>query len=145
MNCKHSRPYSWLMISSSVGLWGSNRLLPPSSSPSQDPFVMGVSPERGPKAGGTSLTITGRNLLTGRSSDLTITVGGVPCNMWDSRTHAHTHTCTSRWICLICWMMASLLVQSQIYYICCCHLISHCLTSDLFLSEAEERKDSFWG
>uniref|UniRef100_A0A672YLX3 Plexin-B1 n=1 Tax=Sphaeramia orbicularis TaxID=375764 RepID=A0A672YLX3_9TELE len=47
----------------------------------QDPFVMGVSPERGPKAGGTSLTITGRNLLTGRPSDLSITVGGVPCNM----------------------------------------------------------------
>ncbi|XP_053171370.1 plexin-B1 [Scomber japonicus] len=47
----------------------------------QDPFVMGVSPERGPKAGGTSLTITGRNLLTGRSSDLTVTVGGVPCNI----------------------------------------------------------------
>ncbi|XP_029989594.1 plexin-B1 isoform X2 [Sphaeramia orbicularis] len=47
----------------------------------QDPFVMGVSPERGPKAGGTSLTITGRNLLTGRPSDLSITVGGVPCNI----------------------------------------------------------------
>ncbi|KAI4827870.1 hypothetical protein KUCAC02_031232, partial [Chaenocephalus aceratus] len=47
----------------------------------QDPFVMGVSPERGPKAGGTSLTITGRNLLTGRPSDLTITVGGVPCEI----------------------------------------------------------------
>ncbi|XP_033482536.1 plexin-B1 [Epinephelus lanceolatus] len=47
----------------------------------QDPFVMGVSPERGPKAGGTSLTITGRNLLTGRPSDLTITVGGVPCRI----------------------------------------------------------------
>ncbi|XP_068568767.1 plexin-B1 [Cebidichthys violaceus] len=47
----------------------------------QDPFVMGVSPERGPKAGGTSLTIIGRNLLTGRSSDLGITVGGVPCNI----------------------------------------------------------------
>ncbi|XP_051270852.1 plexin-B1 isoform X2 [Dicentrarchus labrax] len=47
----------------------------------QDPFVMGVSPERGPKAGGTSLTITGRNLLTGRPSDLTITVGGVPCSI----------------------------------------------------------------
>ncbi|XP_036956796.1 plexin-B1 isoform X2 [Acanthopagrus latus] len=47
----------------------------------QDPFVMGVTPERGPKAGGTSLTITGRNLLTGRPSDLTITVGGVPCNI----------------------------------------------------------------
>ncbi|TMS19252.1 Plexin-B1 [Larimichthys crocea] len=47
----------------------------------QDPFVMGVTPERGPKAGGTFLTITGRNLLTGRPSDLTITVGGVPCNI----------------------------------------------------------------
>ncbi|XP_045079683.1 plexin-B1 isoform X1 [Coregonus clupeaformis] len=45
----------------------------------QDPFVMEVSPKRGPKAGGTSLTITGRNLLTGRSSDITVTVGGVPC------------------------------------------------------------------
>uniref|UniRef100_A0A667X8U8 Plexin-B1 n=1 Tax=Myripristis murdjan TaxID=586833 RepID=A0A667X8U8_9TELE len=47
----------------------------------QDPFVMGVSPERGPKAGGTSLTITGRNLLTGRPTDLAVTVGGVPCNI----------------------------------------------------------------
>ncbi|KAF3689372.1 Plexin-B1 Semaphorin receptor SEP Precursor [Channa argus] len=47
----------------------------------QDPFVMGVSPDRGPKAGGTSLTITGRNLLTGRPSDLSITVGGVPCDI----------------------------------------------------------------
>ncbi|XP_029006972.1 plexin-B1 isoform X2 [Betta splendens] len=45
----------------------------------QDPFVMGVSPEKGPKAGGTTLTITGRNLLTGRASDLNISVGGVPC------------------------------------------------------------------
>uniref|UniRef100_A0A3Q3NR22 Plexin-B1 n=2 Tax=Eupercaria TaxID=1489922 RepID=A0A3Q3NR22_9LABR len=47
----------------------------------QDPFVMGVSPERGPKAGGTTLTITGRHLLTGRPSDLSITVGGVSCNI----------------------------------------------------------------
>ncbi|KAG7493073.1 plexin-B1-like isoform X1, partial [Solea senegalensis] len=47
----------------------------------QDPFVMGVSPERGPKAGGTTLTITGRNLLTGRPSDLSITVGGVACKI----------------------------------------------------------------
>uniref|UniRef100_A0A8C5F0C9 Plexin-B1 n=1 Tax=Gouania willdenowi TaxID=441366 RepID=A0A8C5F0C9_GOUWI len=42
-----------------------------------DPFVMGVSPEKGPKAGGTSLTITGRHLLIGREADLAITVGGV--------------------------------------------------------------------
>uniref|UniRef100_A0A3Q2G1F2 Plexin-B1 n=1 Tax=Cyprinodon variegatus TaxID=28743 RepID=A0A3Q2G1F2_CYPVA len=39
----------------------------------QDPFVMAVSPERGPKAGGTTLTISGRKLLTGHPSDLTIT------------------------------------------------------------------------
>lgn len=49
--------------------------------PTQDPFVMGVSPERGPKAGGTLLTITGRHLLTGRPSDLAVTVGGVSCSM----------------------------------------------------------------
>uniref|UniRef100_A0A7N9AK34 Plexin-B1 n=1 Tax=Mastacembelus armatus TaxID=205130 RepID=A0A7N9AK34_9TELE len=47
----------------------------------QDPFVMGVSPERGPIAGGTILMITGRNLQTGRPSDLTISVGGVPCTI----------------------------------------------------------------
>ncbi|KAL6111379.1 plxnb1 [Pungitius sinensis] len=47
----------------------------------QNPFVMGVTPERGPKAGGTSLTIIGRNLLTGRASDLSITVGGVLCDI----------------------------------------------------------------
>ncbi|XP_038132550.1 plexin-B1-like, partial [Cyprinodon tularosa] len=47
----------------------------------QDPFVMAVSPERGPKAGGTTLTISGRKLLTGHPSDLTITVGGVPCTI----------------------------------------------------------------
>ncbi|KAL0977851.1 hypothetical protein UPYG_G00162160 [Umbra pygmaea] len=45
----------------------------------QDPFVMEVSPQRGPMAGGTTLTISGRNLLTGRPSDIAITVGGVPC------------------------------------------------------------------
>ncbi|XP_021177628.2 plexin-B1 isoform X3 [Fundulus heteroclitus] len=47
----------------------------------QDPFVMAVSPERGPKAGGTTLTISGRKLLTGLPSDLTITVGRVPCKI----------------------------------------------------------------
>uniref|UniRef100_M4A0P2 Plexin-B1 n=1 Tax=Xiphophorus maculatus TaxID=8083 RepID=M4A0P2_XIPMA len=41
----------------------------------QDPSVTAVSPERGPKAGGTTLTISGRKLLTGLPSDLTITVG----------------------------------------------------------------------
>ncbi|XP_014873076.1 plexin-B1 isoform X2 [Poecilia latipinna] len=47
----------------------------------QDPSVTAVSPERGPKAGGTTLTISGRKLLTGLPSDLTITVGEVPCKI----------------------------------------------------------------
>lgn len=47
----------------------------------QDPFVMGVSPIRGPKAGGTILNITGRNLQTGRHADLTITIGQVLCEI----------------------------------------------------------------
>uniref|UniRef100_A0A3P9QB82 Plexin-B1 n=1 Tax=Poecilia reticulata TaxID=8081 RepID=A0A3P9QB82_POERE len=47
----------------------------------QDPSVTAVSPERGQKAGGTTLTISGRKLLTGLPSDLTITVGEVPCKI----------------------------------------------------------------
>ncbi|XP_037534995.1 plexin-B1 [Nematolebias whitei] len=47
----------------------------------QDPVVTAVSPVRGPKAGGTTLNITGQNLLTGRPSDLRVSVGGVPCTI----------------------------------------------------------------
>ncbi|KAJ8259065.1 hypothetical protein COCON_G00180770 [Conger conger] len=45
----------------------------------QDPIVTQVSPQRGPKAGGTSLTITGQSLLTGRPSEVSVVVGTVPC------------------------------------------------------------------
>ncbi|KAG7478390.1 hypothetical protein MATL_G00080030 [Megalops atlanticus] len=45
----------------------------------QDPIVTELSPQRGPKAGGTSLTIRGRALLTGRASEVSVAVGGVPC------------------------------------------------------------------
>lgn len=51
----------------------------------QDPFVMSVSPNRGPKAGGTVLTIGGRNLPTGRLSDISVTVGGVSCHIMEVR------------------------------------------------------------
>uniref|UniRef100_A0AAQ5ZP43 Sema domain-containing protein n=1 Tax=Amphiprion ocellaris TaxID=80972 RepID=A0AAQ5ZP43_AMPOC len=43
--------------------------------------VLKIKVDNSPKAGGTTLTITGRNLLTGRPSDLTVTVGGIPCNI----------------------------------------------------------------
>uniref|UniRef100_A0AAY4E0W0 Sema domain-containing protein n=1 Tax=Denticeps clupeoides TaxID=299321 RepID=A0AAY4E0W0_9TELE len=45
----------------------------------QNPVVTEVTPRRGPKAGGTSLTISGRNLLTGRPSEISVLVGTVPC------------------------------------------------------------------
>ncbi|XP_020558987.1 plexin-B1 isoform X2 [Oryzias latipes] len=66
-----------------VSVWvnGGERSLSSQTFSYQDPSVMGVTPERGPKAGGISLTITGRNLRTGLPSDLTVTVGGVPCEI----------------------------------------------------------------
>ncbi|XP_056304669.1 plexin-B1 isoform X2 [Danio aesculapii] len=47
----------------------------------QNPVLLAVSPLKGPMSGGTSLTITGRNLLTGRSSEISILIGGVPCHI----------------------------------------------------------------
>ncbi|TRY93628.1 hypothetical protein DNTS_022752 [Danionella cerebrum] len=47
----------------------------------QDPVLLGVSPLKGPMSGGTSLTITGQNLLTGRPSEISILIGGVPCHI----------------------------------------------------------------
>ncbi|KAL4655627.1 plexin-B1-like [Arapaima gigas] len=44
-----------------------------------DPLLMEVYPQRGPKAGGTSLTITGRNLRTGRLTEVGVMIGTVPC------------------------------------------------------------------
>nr|XP_009294949.1 plexin-B1 isoform X3 [Danio rerio] len=47
----------------------------------QNPVLLAVSPLKGPMSGGTSLTITGQNLLTGRSSEISILIGGVPCHI----------------------------------------------------------------
>uniref|UniRef100_A0A8C1IFI3 Plexin b2b n=1 Tax=Cyprinus carpio TaxID=7962 RepID=A0A8C1IFI3_CYPCA len=44
-----------------------------------------VSPERGPKAGGTILTITGMNLNTASKHDLQIMVHNVPCQIHTSK------------------------------------------------------------
>ncbi|CAN9515862.1 unnamed protein product [Ophioblennius macclurei] len=45
----------------------------------QDPVLSSISPQRGPKAGGSSLTIRGRRLRTGHPGDVGVLVGGVPC------------------------------------------------------------------
>lgn len=58
-----------------------NRMVTPCSVCEQEPLLEGVSPQRGPRAGGTSLTITGKKLLTGRPSDISVLLGNVPCVM----------------------------------------------------------------
>ncbi|KAL2093878.1 hypothetical protein ACEWY4_011190 [Coilia grayii] len=45
----------------------------------RDPKPTHVLPQRGPKAGGTVITIMGENLHTASKEDLTISVGNVPC------------------------------------------------------------------
>ncbi|XP_076597732.1 plexin-B1 isoform X2 [Chaetodon auriga] len=45
----------------------------------QDPILSSIFPQRGPKAGGSSLTIIGRRLRTGHPSEVSVLIGGVPC------------------------------------------------------------------
>ncbi|XP_052430667.1 plexin-B2-like [Carassius gibelio] len=47
----------------------------------RDPVAQSVSPERGPKAGGTILTIAGVDLDTASKQDLQVMVGDVPCRV----------------------------------------------------------------
>ncbi|KAF3696546.1 Plexin-B1 Semaphorin receptor SEP Precursor [Channa argus] len=45
----------------------------------QDPVLVSIFPQRGPKAGGSSLTIRGQRLRTGHPSEVSVLIGGVPC------------------------------------------------------------------
>jgi len=47
----------------------------------KDPKLIEISPQKGPRAGGTTLTIEGRNLLTGRVTDISVLLGNVPCSL----------------------------------------------------------------
>ncbi|XP_075403398.1 plexin-B1 [Tenrec ecaudatus] len=47
----------------------------------QDPEVYSIFPVRGPKAGGTHLTLQGSKLLTGRPQDIQVVVGDRPCHL----------------------------------------------------------------
>lgn len=47
----------------------------------QDPEPRTVTPERGPAAGGTVITIGGKDLDTATKEDVAVTVGGVPCEV----------------------------------------------------------------
>uniref|UniRef100_A0A672SKG9 Plexin-B1 n=1 Tax=Sinocyclocheilus grahami TaxID=75366 RepID=A0A672SKG9_SINGR len=52
----------------------------------QDPKLIEVSPQRGPKAGGTTLTITGRKLLTGRVTDIILCITVENCLLVQEET-----------------------------------------------------------
>lgn len=47
----------------------------------QDPKVQSIFPARGPRAGGTRLTLHGSKLLTGRPEDIRVVVGEQPCHL----------------------------------------------------------------
>ncbi|XP_030576486.1 plexin-B2-like [Archocentrus centrarchus] len=47
----------------------------------RDPEPKTVSPEKGPAAGGTVITIGGKDLDTATKEDVAVTVGGVPCEV----------------------------------------------------------------
>ncbi|XP_071390824.1 plexin-B2b [Centroberyx affinis] len=47
----------------------------------RDPIPQEVQPTRGPKAGGTLITISGTNLDTGTKDDVQVTIGGVDCTV----------------------------------------------------------------
>ncbi|XP_007533648.1 plexin-B1 isoform X1 [Erinaceus europaeus] len=47
----------------------------------QDPKVQSIFPARGPRAGGTRVTLLGSKLLTGRLEDIRVAVGDRPCHL----------------------------------------------------------------
>lgn len=51
----------------------------PPCTPHQDPIPEAVTPSRGPKVGGTLITISGHFLDTGSKDDVQVTIGGVDC------------------------------------------------------------------
>ncbi|KAG7239856.1 hypothetical protein INR49_030589 [Caranx melampygus] len=59
----------------------------------QDPVLSSIFPQRGPKAGGSSLTIRGRRLRTGHPSEVSVLIGGIPCvvlNIQEDQIHCLT-------------------------------------------------------
>ena len=47
----------------------------------QDPLPDAVQPSKGPKAGGTLITISGKFLDTGSKEDVQVTIGDVDCTV----------------------------------------------------------------
>uniref|UniRef100_A0A8C7CZR0 Plexin-B1 n=1 Tax=Oncorhynchus kisutch TaxID=8019 RepID=A0A8C7CZR0_ONCKI len=54
----------------------------------QDPVLLEIAPRKGPKAGGSALTVMGQSLTTGHLSEVSVLIGGVPL-VSANRTGAH--------------------------------------------------------
>ncbi|XP_007953477.1 plexin-B1 [Orycteropus afer afer] len=61
----------------------------------QDPEVYSIFPTRGPRAGGTYLTLHGSKLLTGRLEDIQVVVGDQPCHLLPEQQSEQLHCETS--------------------------------------------------
>lgn len=60
----------------------------------QDPKPTRVEPARGPAAGGTVITITGKELDTASQEDVAVSVGRVPCQVYASSSYtSYTSYC----------------------------------------------------
>ncbi|XP_058144446.1 plexin-B1 isoform X2 [Dasypus novemcinctus] len=57
----------------------------------QDPQVHSIFPARGPRAGGTCLTLRGSKLLTGRQQDIRVVVGDQPCHLLPEQQSEELH------------------------------------------------------
>ncbi|XP_024860656.1 plexin-B1 isoform X2 [Kryptolebias marmoratus] len=63
----------------SVRVRGGGLGLSPQTFSFQNPVLSSIFPQRGPKAGGSSLIIRGRRLKTGHPREVSVLIGGVPC------------------------------------------------------------------
>ncbi|XP_072136978.1 plexin-B1 isoform X3 [Mobula birostris] len=61
----------------------------------QNPVLVSISPSHGPKAGGTSLVLSGVKLLTGGPSDIKVFVGDLPCIISGEVKDNHIQCCTA--------------------------------------------------
>ncbi|CAJ1054611.1 plexin-B2a [Xyrichtys novacula] len=58
----------------------------------RDPEPISVEPSKGPAAGGTVITIRGKKLDTATKDDVTVTVGGIPCEVLSFGEHITCRT-----------------------------------------------------
>uniref|UniRef100_A0A8C4ELU8 Plexin b2a, tandem duplicate 1 n=1 Tax=Dicentrarchus labrax TaxID=13489 RepID=A0A8C4ELU8_DICLA len=80
----------------------------------QDPKPVAVEPAKGPAAGGTIITIKGEDLDTATKDDVTVTVGGFPCEVM-----------VLNYYCIIIFLQ-QLMVKLIFVFVCVCVCVCVC-------------------